>query len=238
MKKILAFLLTVVMALSLVACGGGDETPTPSNDPGSTTTQPSTPDASTPAEGQQTAGGYTYRTRESNRVVTENGTFTKDQITAPTLITSIGQSADASMVDALMKKAGAEDYTFNATATADEVAECKTLILVVGASSKGLGAAGISEDQESERADEIINAVKDNDITVIVAHLGGSSRRGALSDKFNNMGLGVADYILVVEDGNVKDSLFTNAATEAGVPITLLYSIADALTPLTELYGA
>ena len=110
--------------------------------------------------------------------------------------------------------------------------------MVVGASSKGLGAAGISEDQESERADEIINAVKDNDITVIVAHLGGSSRRGALSDKFNNMGLGVADYILVVEDGNVKDSLFTNAATEAGVPITLLYSIADALTPLTELYGA
>lgn len=54
-------------------------------------------------------------------MVTENGTFTKDQVSAPVLITSFGQSADVSMLDALMKKVGAE-YTFDATASAEDAA--------------------------------------------------------------------------------------------------------------------
>ena len=45
-----------------------------------------------------------------------------------------------------------------------------------------------------------------------------------------------ADYILVVEEGNA-DGKFTDAATDAGIPVTLLYSIADAMTPLQEIFG-
>lgn len=181
------------------------------------------------------SNGYTFRTSESNRVVTENGTFTKDQVSTPVLITSIGQSADVSMLDALMKKIGA-DYTFNATASAEDVAGYKTVILVSGASSKGLGAAGISQEDEIARAEAIAQTVKDNNITVIVAHLGGSARRGTLSDQFNDLALSCASYIMVVEEGN-NDGKFTDAATDAGIPITLLYSIADALTPLQEIFG-
>ena len=140
------------------------------------------------------------------------------------------------MLDALMKKTGAE-YTFNATASAEEVAGYKTVIIACGASSKGLGAAGISQEEETARAEAIIKAVQDNDITVIAAHLGGAARRGALSDQFNDMALGVAKYILVVEDGN-NDGKFTDAATDKGIPVTLLHSIADAMTPLNDLFGA
>ena len=148
---------------------------------------------------------------------------------------SIGQSADVSMLDALMKKIGA-DYSFNATASAEEVAGYKTVILVSGASSKGLGAAGISQEDEIARAEAIVQTAKDNGITVIVAHLGGSARRGTLSDQFNDLALSCASYVMVVEEGN-DDGKFTDAATDAGVPITLLYSIADALTPLQEIFG-
>lgn len=129
--------------------------------------------ASTGAE-----SGYTFRTSESNRVVTENGTFTKDQVSAPVLITSFGQSADVSMLDALMKKVGAE-YTFDATASAEDAAGYKTIIIASGASSKGLGAAGISQEDEIARAEAIAQTAKDNDITVIVAHMGGAAA-GAL----------------------------------------------------------
>jgi hypothetical protein len=80
---------------------------------------------------------YTFRTSKENRVVTENGEFTRDMVAEPVLITSIGQSADVSMLDALMKKVGAT-YTFNATAAADEVAKYKTVIIAAGASGKGL----------------------------------------------------------------------------------------------------
>ena len=230
MKKI-ASVLALALSLSLVltACGSKEEAPAAStNTPAaSTTTTTTTPEAA-PAEGE-----YTWRTSADNKVASENGTFGKENISGSVLVTSVGQSADVSMLDALMKKVGAE-YTFNATASADEVANYGTLILASGASSKGLGAAGISQEDELARAQAIADACKANNITVIVAHLGGSARRGALSDQFNDLALTCADYLLVVEDGNAKDSKFT----DAGVPITLLSSIADAMVPLTELFGA
>ena len=229
MKK-LSFVLALALACSmtLTACGNSSAPEAPkaeANTPAAPTTEATTTDE------------YTFRTTSENRVVTENGSFTKENVTGPVLLTSIGQSADVSMLDALMKKVGAE-YTYNATATAEEVAGYPTVILCSGASSKGLGAAGISQDDELARAQAIVDACEANDITVIVAHLGGTARRGSLSDMFNDLALPCADYILMVEDGNKKDSKFTDAAADMGVPITLINSIADAVGPLTEVFGA
>ena len=234
-KRIPAIIILAAMLLSIGSCGssGGDKST------GGSAQQPGTSQGAASSQGSGSTGdssGYTFRTSADNKVVTENGTFTKDSIEYPVLITSIGQSADVSMLDALMKKVGA-DYTFNTTASADDVANYKTVIIACGASSKGLGAAGISQEDELARANAIAQTVKDNGITVIVAHLGGASRRGALSDQFNDIALGVANYVMVVEEGN-DDGKFTDAATDKGVPITLLHSIADAITPLTELFGA
>lgn len=234
MKKLASLLaLCLACSMALTACGND------SNGSGNGGQQPggnqSANSGATSSGGSSATGDYTFRTSESNRVVTENGTFTKDQVEGPVLITSIGQSADVSMLDALMKKAGA-DYTFNATASAEDAAGYKTIILASGASSKGLGAAGISQEDELARAEAIVKTAKDNGITVIAAHLGGAARRGALSDQFNDMALSCASYVLVVEEGN-DDGKFTDAATDAGIPITLLYTIADALTPLQEIFA-
>ena len=234
MKKLASLLaLCLACSMALTACGND------SNGSGNGGQQPggnqSANSGATSSGGSSATGDYTVRTSESNRVVTENGTFTKDQVEGPVLITSIGQSADVSMLDALMKKAGA-DYTFNATASAEDAAGYKTIILASGASSKGLGAAGISQEDELARAEAIVKTAKDNGITVIAAHLGGAARRGALSDQFNDMALSCASYVLVVEEGN-DDGKFTDAATDAGIPISLLYTIADALTPLQEIFA-
>lgn len=234
-KRTMSLILATALSCSLLltACGNSGDSTSGGNASGSNT--PSSSVSSGASTSGSNASGYTFRTSESNRVVTENGTFTKEQAATPVLITSIGQSADVSMLDALMKKIGA-DYSFNATASAEEVAGYKTVILVSGASSKGLGAAGISQEDEIARAEAIVQTAKDNGITVIVAHLGGSARRGTLSDQFNDLALSCASYVMVVEEGN-DDGKFTDAATDAGVPITLLYSIADALTPLQEIFG-
>lgn len=223
-----AISMVLVCALALTACGGSS-----SSSSASQSTAASTSTSTSGASGS--SSGYTFLTSADNKVVTENGEVSDIKITTPVLVTSMGQSADVSMLDALMKKCSTE-YTFNATASAEEVAGYKTVIIACGASSKGLGAAGISQEDELARADAIAKVVKENDITVIVAHLGGAARRGALSDKFNDIALSVADYILVVEEGN-DDGKFTDAATTLGVPVTLLHSIADALTPLNELFG-
>jgi len=235
-RKLCAVLAAVMcLALVLTACGDGNtSTPNPGTTNPGTTTPSGSGNTSTNPGGSD--GSYTFRTSDTNRVVTENGTFTKENVSTPILITSIGQSADVSMLNALMKKIEGVEYDFDQVATADAVSGYKTVILACGASSKGLGAAGISQEDEIARAEAIVKTAKDNNITVIVAHLGGAARRGTLSDQFNDLALSCASYILVVEDGN-DDGKFTDAASDAGIPITLLHSIADAQTPLTEIFG-
>lgn len=69
----------------------------------------------------------------------------------PVMITSVGQSADGQLVKVLADRVGIS-YQYDSLAAPAIVKDCKTLILVVGGSSKGLGAAGINQDQEELRA--------------------------------------------------------------------------------------
>lgn len=96
---------------------------------------------------------------------------------------------------------------------------------MVGGSSKGLGAAGIDAEQEQARVDAIIEKLQDS-VTIVVAHIGGQARRGELSDGFINAVLPVAQYIIVVEEGD-SDGLFSNYASENGIPISICPDIAS-----------
>ena len=106
MKKFASVIsMLLICSMALTACGsnGGDKST------GGSTQQPGTSQGAASSQGSGSTGdssGYTFRTSADNKVVTENGTFTKENIEGPVLITSIGQSADVSMLDALMKKRG------------------------------------------------------------------------------------------------------------------------------------
>ena len=152
----------------------------------------------------------------------------------PTILTSIGQSADVEMIKALMDNAGIS-YTMDKLVMADGLGDAKTLILAVGGSSKGLGAAGIDADDEISRTTDLINAAKANDVKIIAMHIGGENRRGELSDKFITPSLENADYIIAVMEGN-NDGLFTKIASEKNIPIDLVSSISDAIEPLKGAY--
>lgn len=224
--KIFTAVLAVVLAASMLftACGG-NQTPAPSS---------SAPASSKPASSTSAPSGKAARhTSSDKKVVTLNGEL--KAMAGPVFVTSVGQSADVSMLDALMKKAGAE-YTFNPTAKAADIAGAKTVIIASGASSKGLGAAGISADDEKARAKEILKACKDNNITVIMAHLGGVSRRGKLSDEFSDMVMEYSAGIIMVEDGN-DDGKFSDFAKEKNIPITLVNTISDCMGPIKTMFG-
>lgn len=143
----------------------------------------------------------------------------------PILLTSVGQSADVQMVKALIDKTGFT-YTMDNAATADSIGDAKTLVLAVGGSTKGLGAAGIQAEDELARAEALIKAAREKGLKVIALHIGGEARRGELSDKFVNAALPVADYILIVESGN-EDGLFTKIASEGDVPMDSVTSISE-----------
>lgn len=142
----------------------------------------------------------------------------------PTLITSVGQSADGQLVKVLADRVGLA-YTYETLATASSVKDYKTLILVVGGSSKGLGAAGINQDQEEARAKALIAAAKDAGVKILFMHVGGEARRGELTDRFVTISAAAAQYLIVVADGN-KDGFMTSAA--GGVPLDMAETVGDA----------
>jgi hypothetical protein len=149
----------------------------------------------------------------------------------PAYLTSIGQSADVQMVKTLLTRAEIE-FDFNATAKAGEITG-KTLVLAVGGSSKGLGAAGIKAEDELARSAEIVKAAKENGMTVISVHVGGEARRGELSDKFIKEVVPYSDYIIVVADGN-KDGFFDKLAN--GIPIDTVDKITAVVDPLKAAF--
>ncbi len=153
---------------------------------------------------------------------------------APILVTSGGQSADYQMVGTLMGKVGL-DYKISNLATSADLGDAKTLIVVVGGSSKGLGAAGIDADGELARLEELINGAKAAGLSIIAMHTGGEARRGELSDKFIAPIFEKADYAIVVSSGD-EDGLMSGICSGAGIPMDAIDSISNVATVLPAAF--
>ena len=182
---------------------------------------------------QEVAAQYKYQTDSKNRMVTI-GTIT-EKFQGPVLVTSFGQSTDGSMIEQVMKRLKTVAYTYNPTATSADLGGVKTVVIAVGNSTKGLGAAGISQDQETARAKEFMASAKKAGVKVICCHIGGATRRGALSDAFADMVLPLSSYILVKEDGN-EDGKFTSFAAANNIPITLVYGSKDTVDAFKQIF--
>lgn len=240
MKKLIVILMATLFVIALAACGSK---PAETAAPAAATQAPTEQKQEGYTSSQGTVDGYNpnqktefeMNTSETNRIF-NIGEVDASLFEAPILITSFGQNADTSMMDAIMKRSGVKDYAFNALATDADVKNYKTIIIVCGASTKGLGAAGISEADEIARAEKFMTAVKENDPAVILAHLGGSMRRGVLSDKLTDMVLEAAKYMVVVEDANF-DGKFTTAAQEKNIPLTFLFAIKDGMDVFPALFN-
>ena len=155
---------------------------------------------------------------------------------SPIFTTSVGQSADIEMVNVLLNRQRVS-FTTNAVLKAAQLpadARGGTLILVVGGSSKGLGAAGISPDEELARTEALVNAARALNMSIIAAHVGGLDRRGPLSDRFINYVIPVSDYVLVVAQGN-EDRLFNTLARQ-GVQVTAVNRISEIGAPLAAAF--
>ena len=158
----------------------------------------------------------------------------KEKCEQPILITSAGQSADVTMAAMLCKKAGLTAKAVN-RATAADVKDVKTLIIVPGFSSKGLGAAGISREQEMDRVKEVIAAAQKQKIKIIMLHIGGKPRRGQQSDDFNKLSAEVSVHMIVVKQGD-EDKFFSTIASAKNIGIDIVEKIVDAAKPLDGLF--
>ena len=217
MKKLGIFIAAGALTLSLAACGSGAS---------STTTTAAAAETTAAASTETTAAG----------AATELTEISAGMCSTPAILTSIGQSADVDIANTLCTKAGIE-VTMNKNITgADLPDDCKTLILAVGGSSKGLGAAGIDADQELARTDALISAAKEKGIVVLALHTGGSARRGTLSDSFITPAFQGCDAAIVVSEGD-SDGLMSGILSGNGTPAIYIDNTAGTLDALKTAFG-
>jgi len=229
MKKALALVLSLIMLFALVACGSEKAAPAAEKE-AAPAAEAAPAEETAPAE---EAAAVTEPT-DAEPVVNLNGDYAGAG-EGTVLLTSVGQSADSATMGTLLKKAGVE-YVDNGVATADDLDGVGVVFVAAGASTKGLGNAGITIEDEMARAEALLAACKEKGISVVCCHIGGSARRGGTSDQFIQLVMDYSNYMIVVADGNT-DGLFTDYCAANSIPLTLVKSMANVLTPLGEIFG-
>lgn len=219
MKRLIVTLLVLSMLIFTVACGNNEQAQTPpAQEPAETTEPAETGETTEPAE-------------ETDAPAEPAGDFTAEE---PVLLTSVGQSADVEMVKSMLDRVGV-DYSSNNLATSADIGDAKTLVLAIGGSSKGLGAAGIDADAELVRVKELIDAADEAGLSIIAVHIGGEARRGELSDRFIAPSFEKADYSIVVKAGD-SDGMMEGLANDKGIGIDLIDSITDTTGALEGIF--
>ena len=160
----------------------------------------------------------------------------------PLLITNAGQGPGAKMARLLLQRTGVvSDFEYNAEPKpADLKAKpFKTLMVVLGSTAKGLGASGITVDQEIERLTAVIAEAKKLKIQIVAVLLEGKSRRGkpgGADERCIDAIAPFANALVIKKDGN-EDGRFDAIAKKTGAPLTLIDDAMDFGDVVKLMYG-
>ena len=153
----------------------------------------------------------------------------------PALLTTAGQSADLNMAKVLFDR---NKVALKAVPLAgpDDLKDAGSLIIVIGGSTKGLGAAGINVDKETARVEQLMVKAAAQKIPIIGMHIGGKARRGELSDKFVELVAPKSSYLLVVKEGD-SDGYFSKVMADKKIAGRIVDKLGDLQEPIKTIYG-
>jgi len=167
----------------------------------------------------------------------------------PVVLTSCGQSNGPTYIRLFMRRLGFEfEELLQADAgdlidRKDAGNQAKTLIIVCGASLKGMGAAGVSIQDELERTAALIEEAKKQGIFIIGAHVEGMERRAqgaAEGDNTDEQSIDAvcpnADALVVYHEGN-EDRRFTIISDNVGIPMVIYEKNLDLSEVLENIFG-
>lgn len=166
----------------------------------------------------------------------------------PVLLTSCGQSPGPLKIQVFLKKLGIT-FTYNLQARAEDLVKAAqagkpfgSVIIVTGSSLKGMGAAGVSIDDEIARTKKIIAEGRKQNITLVGAHVEGMERRAqgaSAGDNSDELSIDVvcpsSDVLVVRSDGD-QDKRFTAIATSKKIPLVLFEKNMELSDVLKNLY--
>jgi hypothetical protein len=153
----------------------------------------------------------------------------------PALLTSAGQSADLNMAKVLLERSKV-GLKMVPLAGPDDLKEAQSLIIVIGGSTKGLGAAGINTEKEIARVEQLMAQAATRRIPIIGMHIGGKARRGELSDKFIDAVAPRSSFLMVVKEGD-SDGYFSKIIAGHNINARIVDRLADLQESIKAIYG-
>jgi hypothetical protein len=160
----------------------------------------------------------------------------------PLLITNAGQGPGAKMSRLLVQRTGVvTDFDYNAEPQPADLKTkpYKTLMVVLGSTAKGLGASGITIDQEIERLNAMIAEAKKLKMQIVCVLLEGKTRRGkpgGADERCIDAIAPFANYLVIKKDGN-EDGRFDVIAKKTGAPLTFIDDAVDFSEVVKAMYA-
>jgi hypothetical protein len=167
----------------------------------------------------------------------------------PVLVTSCGQSIGPTTIKVVLQRLKmayeidplAPPEILQAKAKAGT--PYKTLIITMGASLKGMGAAGIAIEDELARAAALIAEARKQGIKIVGAHIEGMKRRSqgaAAGDTTDEQSIDAvapnSDILLVLKEGNA-DGRFTVISQAKKIPLIEFERTLDLIPTLEKLFA-
>ena len=159
-------------------------------------------------------------------------------LSGPVVITTIGQSPGAMQVGMLLRQLKVQaTHDDNLVVSGLAGKGYKVLILTMGTSLKGMGAAGVDLGSEIARCNALVAEARKQKMFVIGAQIEGLKRRTDDSDERSNKAVcAVADLLLIRKEID-HDSYFTNVAKQRGIPLIRTKEALDFRYALGTLFG-
>jgi len=166
----------------------------------------------------------------------------------PVLVTSCGQSIGPTTIKVVLQRLKMA-YDIDPLATPETLqakakagTPYKTLIITMGASLKGMGAAGIEIEDELARASALIAEARKSGVKIIGAHIEGMKRRSqgaAAGDTTDEQSIDAvapsSDILLVLKEGNA-DGRFSTIAAAKKIPLVEFEKTMDLIPALEKLF--
>jgi len=167
----------------------------------------------------------------------------------PVLVTSCGQSIGPTTIKVVLQRLKLA-YDIDPLATPETLqakaksgTPYKSLIITMGASLKGMGAAGIAIEDELARAAALIAEARKLGVKVIGAHIEGMKRRSqgaAAGDTTDEQSIDAvapnSAILLVLKDGNA-DGRFTVISQAKTIPLVEFEKTVDLIPALEKMFA-
>lgn len=165
-------------------------------------------------------------------------------IGTPFMITNAGQGPGGKMGRLLVSRAGTltedEDFYYVDVPYAADVdaRDYSAIVIVIGSTDKGLGATGITIDQEIARVDEVVARANEKGIPVIAVMLE-KDKRSDVKTNSNERCIDAvcphASWMIVTADVNT-DGRYDAFKAENGTPLTMLDSSMDFISLVQQAF--